>query len=387
MSGAAKRIFQSELNKIKSELNNPIKEILKILPKDYTLEDIKYLLEEFYYFEYFNLRDFKAYYNKQNERLIKNQKKSRYEFESINNFLLSFSTIRKAFEYSNKKKYNQNFCEEIRLINYEILKKKREEKLKKRKEKLDKAKERLQNVEPKFLDKLMGLYSRKNASQKDKMYIIIEIKKYYCEKTINFFRKINNTEYNTQLREEAFFQLQEWGHYIRLRSGKYIIVKTKNKKRKEFIKKVYKNQRTRIQLTPQELEAKIDESLFQKIKSYDYFISHSSKDFKLVQELKTHFNNLRKNIYCDWISDNHYLKRTLVSEATKVVIEKRLEQSLELIFIDTENSRNSNWVKYELNYFENLKKPIYFWDNEKKEKILMKDKWFIDKNFRNIPLY
>lgn len=387
MAGVAKKIFQSELNKIKSELNAPIKEILKILPKNYIFDDIKILLQEFYYFEYFNLKDFKDYYEKQNEILIKNQKKSRYEFTSINNFLLSFPAIKKALEITSKESYNKKYCEETRTINYKNLKNKREEKLKKRKEKLEKAKERVQNVEPKFLDKLMGLYLRKNTTQRDRMYIITEIKKYYCKKTIDFFRKINNTESNTQLREEAFLQLQEWGHYIRLRRGKYIVVKTKNKKRKEFIKQDYTKQKTKIELTPKELELKIDESLFQKIKSYDYFISHSSKDSELVQNLKDYLNSLKKNIYCDWISDDHYLKRSLIGEATRIVIEKRLEQSLELIFLDTNNSRSSSWVKYELNYFENLKKPIYIWDNRENKKKLMKDKWFLDKNFKKIKLY
>lgn len=387
MSGVAKKIFQNELDKLKTGLNRPIKEILKILPKNYTFDDIKSILKEFYYFEYFYLEDFKNYYEKQNERLIKNKKKSRYEFTSINNFLLSFPAIRKAIESSAKKIYNQKYCEETRCINYENLKNEREAKVKKTKEKLEKAKERVQRIEPKFLDKLMGLYLQKNTTQRDRMYIITEIKKYYCKKTICFFRKINNTEYNTQLREEAFFQLQEWGHYIRLRKGKYIVIKTTNKKRKKFIKQVYKKQKTKIELTPKELESKIEESLFQKIKTYDYFISHSSKDFDLVQNLKDHLNSFKKHIYCDWISDDHYLKRTLISEATKMVIEKRLEQSSELIFLDTNNSRNSNWVKYELNYFENLKKPIYIWNNEKNQKFLMQDKWFLDKNFKSIKLY
>ena len=140
------------------------------------------------------------------------------------------------------------------------------------------AEEKMQLVEPEFLDKLMGIYNRKNTSQENRMYIFSEIEKYYCDKTINFFRKLNDTEYNTQLRERAVMRLQEWGHYVRLRKGKYIVLKTKNKKRREYIKKIYKNQKTKLQLTPGELEKRIEESLEQRIKSYDYFVSHSTKN-------------------------------------------------------------------------------------------------------------
>lgn len=219
------------------------------------------------------------------------------------------------------------------------------------------------------------------------MYIFIEVEKYYCKKTINFFRKINDTEINDQLREKAFSRLQKWGHYVRLRKGNYIVIHTKNKNKRKFIKKVYKKQISLIKETPKELEKQIEESLIQKIKNFDYFVSHSSKNSELVQEIKQIFNFNNKNIYCDWISDDHYLKRTLISEATKLVIEKRMEQSKELVFVDTFEARNSLWVKYELNYFSSLKKKIYVWDEKTKNIKPMLDLWYVDENYRKLKLY
>lgn len=68
-----------------------------------------------------------------------------------------------------------------------LLDKRRLPKIEKRQEKIEKAKKRAQEMEPEFLDALMGLYDRKNTSQKDKVYIFLELEKYYCKKTINFF--------------------------------------------------------------------------------------------------------------------------------------------------------------------------------------------------------
>ena len=55
-----------------------------------------------------------------------------------------------------------------------------------------------------FLDQLIGLYNRINTSQKDRMYIIHELKKYYNPKVIKFFFKLNDTELNKQLRKLHF---------------------------------------------------------------------------------------------------------------------------------------------------------------------------------------
>lgn len=75
------------------------------------------------------------------------------------------------------------------------------------------------------------------------------------------------------------------------------------------------------------MEYRIENSKEQKIKSFDFFISHSSNDYSLVQSLIQNLNEKKCNVYCDWISDTDYLKRKLVCEATLRVIEKRIEQS------------------------------------------------------------
>lgn len=49
----------------------------------------------------------------------------------------------------------------------------------------------------------------------------------------------------------------------------------------------------------------------------------------------------------------------LVCEVTLKVIEKRMQQSKALIFVNSDNSKKSIWCIYELNYFSELEKPIY----------------------------
>ena len=98
-----------------------------------------------------------------------------------------------------------------------------------------------------------------------------------------------------------------------------------------------------------------------------------------------------KNIFCDWINDGDYLKRHLVCEATLKVIEKRLEQSKGLIFVSSENSRNSIWCKYELNYFKELGRSIYVIDkdsidNDNYDIKILKNEWFLDPEYKKLAL-
>ncbi|EIJ2376140.1 hypothetical protein WOB69_08305 [Vibrio parahaemolyticus] len=54
---------------------------------------------------------------------------------------------------------------------------------------------------------------------KDKIEIFNELKKYECNKTIDFFQKINDSERNNQIRRMAFEHLQKIGAFLRLRKN------------------------------------------------------------------------------------------------------------------------------------------------------------------------
>jgi hypothetical protein len=160
-------------------------------------------------------------------------------------------------------------------------------------EKVSKAKLKAQEVEPQFLDELMGVYDRKNTSQIDRVYIMKELQKYYCPKVIKFFKRKAHSEYNRQLKSMAFFHLQELGHYSVLRKQKYMQMHTKNKKSREKLK-IYAFEEFNIKSIPEELEYRISNSKEQKIKGFDFFVSHSSQDYNKIQKLIQKLNKQKK---------------------------------------------------------------------------------------------
>lgn len=223
------------------------------------------------------------------------------------------------------------------------------------------------------------------------MYILLELQKYYSQKIMQFFFKLNDTELNKQLRGIAFYHLQSFNYQPRARRQKYMQVHTKNKNRKKYLKEIYPNETYTIPRNPYELEYRIENAKEQKIKVFDFFISHSSKDSAAVQKIIIFENQQGNNVFCDWINDVDYLKRHLVCDATLKVLEKRLEQSKAMIFVHSKNSMDSIWCKYELNYYFDLGKPIYIIDIDEIEAEIfnvkpLENKWFVDVDYRKLAL-
>lgn len=387
MSGVTKHIYEHEIIDIKSMWISELKKIQEILPKNYDENDIINLLKEFFPYEWKSVEFKYNYYNIKDKKLLNRNKKIRYNMLEPRKLLKTIPLFKKILTKEYKEKYSKIFDEEkIKYKRTELLKN-RQPKIKRIDKKIEEALSKTQRVTPTYLDKLIGLYERKKTTQKDKVYILLELKKYYSEKIINFFLKVNDTEINYQLRWEAFYHLQSFNFNPRARRQKYMQVYTKNKKRKIYLKKVYAKEKFNIPLNPDELEYRILNGKEQKLKEFDFFISHSSRDGQVVQKLITYQNENGKNIFCDWINDSDYLKRNLLCKATLNVIELRLQQSRKLIFVESENSKNSIWCKYELNYYLELNKPIYYITKEDIENSnfnirLLEDRWFIDKNYK-----
>ena len=357
MPGVTKHIFNHEICDILSMFNCEIKTIEPLLPKEYSSGDIIALLKEFYPHEWHSVEIKYVYYQTKDRYIKRKFGKNRYNMKAPEVLLMDASRCKKI------------------LLN----------------QKIEKALSKAQQVTPSFIDQLIGLYERKNTSQKDRRYILLELKKYYSDKIIQFFFKLNDTELNKQLRWEAFYHLQSFSYQPRARRQKYMQVHTKNKKRKKFLKEVYPFETYEVPQNPNELEYRIENSREQKIKEYDFFISHSSKDSTHVQKLIRAENQDGKNVFCDWINDVDYLKRHLLCKATLKVLEKRMEQSKTMIFVVSENSLHSIWCKYELNYFTELGKPIYCISKEAiDEKNFhldkMNDTWFLDSDYKTLAL-
>lgn len=391
MSGVTRHIYERDIYDINVMWNKQLKQIERILPCQYNKNDIIQLLKKYYPHEWKSVEYKKNYYDKKDRFLVKRFGKARYKMPYAEKLLQNNMKFKYLLLKQTKRNHCNNFDENVWKNNVDELWHKRKKQIDRIDFKIANAKAKTQMVTPAFLDLLIGLYDKKNTSQKDKVYIIHELMKYYNPKVINFFFKINDTELNRQLRETAFYHLQSFNYEPRLRRQKYMQVHTNNKKCKEYLKNDYPKETYNIPYNPYELEYRIENGKEQKIKFYDYFISHSSKDSKLVQDVITYENSIGKNIFCDWINDSDYLKRKLVCEATLKVIEWRLQQSNAVIFVKTYNSIESLWCKYELNYFAEMKRPIYFLDEESIKQgdftlhYYNKDE-FIDANYKQLVL-
>ena len=391
MSGYTKHMFENDLIKINHDLTKYLNSLIPLLPYTYDFDTIKALLEQYYPYEWFIINEKYSYYCIK-EGCLRRQGKSRFKMNAPCELVQKLPIYRKITDQKYVCQHQNQYNEEVREQYERYFTVQRNPKIKRICDKIEKAKVKTQQMEPEFLDVLMGLYDKKSTTQKDKVYIFVELQKYYCPKVIRFFSKKVDTEYNPQLRRMAFAHLQSLGFQPVLRGQKHMRIPSKNKKRRAYLKNVYAKEQYDIQAIPEELEYRIENSKEQLIKSYDFFISHSSVDYATVQSLIQYLNANGNNIYCDWINDNDYLKRKLVGKATLSVIEKRLQQSKAIIFVISDNSLDSNWCKYELNYFKELGKPIY---TIQRNDVLrgnfnynaLQKPWFLDSEYRNLALF
>lgn len=392
MPGVTKHIFNAEIRDILSMWGNELKTIRAILPQHYQKQDIIALLQKYYPHEWNSVQAKYDYYTQKDRFLEKIKGKPRYNMKKPEGLLGDVPLFRKLINPAQRATYASSYSPAAAETAEMELRIKRTPKIAKIDKKIAQAKEKTQQMTPEFIDTLIGLYERKETSQKDRVYLIRELEKYYNEKVIRFFFKLNDTELNEQLRIEAFRHLQGFNFQPRLRSTKYMQVHTNNKERKHYLKKVYPYEKYEIVGSPEELEYRINNNAKeQRIKEYDFFISHSYKDGAAVQKLIVEENSQGKNVFCDWINDADYLKRTLVCDATLRVIEARMQQSAALLYVDSEHSRASKWCKYELNYYHSLGKPIMTISIESIENdefivTPLTDNWFADPEYKSVAL-
>ena len=104
-----------------------------------------------------------------------------------NNCCSKQSNINFSCLIDTKNQYSKVFSEESLAAERQALWAKRGPKIQAINEKIDRAKSKVQQVTPAYIDQLIGLYERKNTSQKDRVYILTELKKYYSPEIIQFF--------------------------------------------------------------------------------------------------------------------------------------------------------------------------------------------------------
>lgn len=265
-----KYICEKDITEIKKSLSKYLSSLETVIPYQYNFNTIKELLNKYYPYEIYLINEKYNYYQVKEKSLVSKGNKSRYKFPKLDDLILNSGICKKYLSEEYEREHKKNYIESKYQKNVQKFTAIRDPKIKSIFDKIEKNKLKTQQVEPEFLDSLMGLYDRKKTKQKDKVYIMKELEKYYCPKVIKFFSKKVDTEYNKQLRQMAFYHLQSFGFQPTLRKQKYMRIPSKNKKRRKFLKNVYSNEHFNINEIPQELEYRIENAKEQKIKTFDF---------------------------------------------------------------------------------------------------------------------
>lgn len=350
MPGVAQRKYVGETMRINKNLSQILRRLSDLLTYNYNADTLLQLFQELYPREWNELNQRYHQYKKKDDFLLKNGKKIRYKPKPPKQHFLSLPKVKNMLSEGTIAKHKANFDKHGYQEKLDKFKAKRQSAIQSKLEKLAKANELIQNVEPLYIDAFIAAYHKRGISIDGKMEIFKELQKYKSNKVIEFFYKLNDSERNDQIRNMAFRHLQETGNYVKLR---------KNFKGK---KKNYMTETSQFFMTPFDLLNRIQSNTVQSKKVYNVFLSHSYKDSAIVKKLIKALNKHSVNIYCDWTSDNDFLRRELVSDYTKVVLKKRIEQSKNIVFVRTKNSLESDWVGFELDYARELGKPIYYID-------------------------
>lgn len=342
MPGKAKRKYEGELIRFAKRLRRPLELVVETLKPGYTENDLLQAFKDYYPFEWEEICERWKIYSEKDKFLKQKKGKTRYNPLKPEEYFFSLMKVKYLLSKEFRERHKQNYSEQLRVTKAEALKLKREERIKKRQQRIEMYTEDLQQVDPGFIDALIYAYHDRHNSINDKMEIFKEIQKYDCEKSRQFFWKLNDSERNNQIRNLAFEHLQKSGHYVKLRKG------FKGKK------KTYQIERSTFEGTPQALAKKLqDDRSVQGLKHYDVFISHSSRDKNYVRQVVEEANAIGLNCYVDWTADNDFLKRSMVSEYTKEVLKVRMKQSQKLLYLSSDISRSSQWVSFELDYYKN----------------------------------
>ena len=348
MAGITKRKYISENIRIYKKITNQLHLIKQILPEVY---DRNILFA--FYFKYFPSTikelDQRHDYFKSKDIFLKSiGKKIRYEPLNSKEFFFSSQKVKHMLSDGYRTKHKLEYNEELKIKTLDKLEKKSNKTLEKDLF-ISNNNDYIQDIEPIYIDVFIKIYHKSNHIEK--ILIFNELKKFNNSKTITFFYKLNDSERNNQIRNMAFQHLQSLGKYVKLR---------KNFKGK---RKIYHTDRALPNYSPEELVKFLNSNSVESKKKYDIFISHSYLDKNLVKSTKNALNLQNLSCYYDWTSDQDFLKRTLISDYTKEVLKKRIEQSEVFLLLLTHNviaedKIISEWVEMEIEYAKSLGKKI-----------------------------
>lgn len=246
----------------------------------------------------------------------------------------------------NKSSFSDNEILRIK----EELQRKAEKKKEKREKRMKDNLVTVQEVCPSYVKQLIKLYfsiRRKNTLNINVRYLLLlEASQFKCDETISFLQKVNACDKNDDLRKIAFKSLQRIGVQT------WLARKRKGRKRLSQIKPID------IKENPTELLHFIYEYQHLLHQEYDVFLSHSSLDSKILLEIKAAINSQGLTVYIDWVNDYVMLNRKNQNENTWDVLEMRMRQSKQMVYVMTDHSVQSPYTEREVNYFKKQGKSV-----------------------------
>jgi hypothetical protein len=92
---------------------------------------------------------------------------------------------------------------------------------------------------------------------------------------------------------------------------------------------------------------------FDSAKTYDIFLSHSTRDRALVLGVKERLEEEGLAVYVDWIDDTD-MDRAAVTPENAARLRVRMTNCRALLYLATDNATRSKWMPWEVGYFDGL---------------------------------
>lgn len=341
--GGTARQFNKMYIDYKQQFKKPIHIVASLMPQEFSDDDFIATFKRLYPYMWSDLEKQYLYWHGKNEYLIKHGKKSRYNFRKPYNFILDCSYhVRKNLRKNHERTILSDG--EKAKIEAEIL----ADSLKKVKKKQNKLLSKLhyvQEIEPQYTQAFIDHYFNTNDLH-ERLEIIRELSKYKSDKIIKFFYKVNACTRNFSLKEESMRYIQGLGLPF--------VLRRKKKGKTTFID----NEIVKNESSPEELRKRLYVDKLERLKVFDVFISHNSKDEDKIIDFFKLLNEKHYVAYIDWVNDKFNLKREWCNASTAEVIKERIRQSRVFVLYLTEQTLKSQWCPWELGYADALGKKI-----------------------------
>lgn len=235
-------------------------------------------------------------------------------------------------------------------------------KLKKRQEKVRNNLYYVQEIEPVYAKAFIREYFRTHDLH-ERLEIIRELSKFKSDEIVSFFYKVNVCTRNFSLKEESMRYIQglDLPFYLR----------RKKKGKKNFID----NEKVYNECSPLVLMQRLRVDKLERLKKFDMFISHNSKNEDEVVQFYKILNSNGLVAYVDWVNDKFDLKRQWCNATTAEIIKERIKQSQFFVIYATEEILHSQWCAWEVGYAEALGKKICIYLNGIEKKGLPQFYW------------